>query len=84
LLAWLKEREPRYRDIKRRVDARGGEAATVAATVAAGTTAIGSAPARAAAPSGGATGSSTGDTRVVTPGGRAIPPRPRKKTKRSR
>jgi preprotein translocase subunit SecF len=85
LLAWLKEREPRYRDIKRRVDARGGEAETVAATVAAGATAIGSAPARpAATTSGAATGSSAGDTRVVTPGGRAIPPRPRKKTKRSR
>jgi preprotein translocase subunit SecF len=84
LLAWLKEREPRYRDIKRRIDARGGEAETVAATVAAGATTIGSAPPRAAAASGTAAGSSTGDTRVVTPGGRAIPPRPRKKTKRSR
>jgi preprotein translocase subunit SecF len=85
LLAWLKEREPRYRDIKRRVDARGGEAETVAATVAAGATAIGSAPARpATTTSGAAAGSSAGDTRVVTPGGRAIPPRPRKKTKRSR
>jgi preprotein translocase subunit SecF len=83
LLAWLKEREPRYRDIKRRIDARGGEAETVAATVAAGATAIGSAPARAAATSGAAAGSA-GDGRVVTPGGRAIPPRPRKKTKRSR
>jgi preprotein translocase subunit SecF len=84
MLAWLKEREPRYRDIKRRIDARGGEAETVAATVAAGATAIGSAPARAAANSGAAAGSSAGDTRVVTPGGRAIPPRPRKKTKRNR
>ena len=84
MLAWLKEREPRYRDIKRRIDARGGEAETVAATVAAGATSIGSAPARAAANSGAAAGSSAGDTRVVTPGGRAIPPRPRKKTKRNR
>jgi preprotein translocase subunit SecF len=83
MLAWLKEREPRYRDIKRRIDARGGEAETVAATVAAGATAIGSAPARAAATTGAAAGSA-GDARVVTPGGRAIPPRPRKKTKRSR
>jgi preprotein translocase subunit SecF len=33
MLAWLKEREPRYRDIKRRIDARGGDAAVVAATV---------------------------------------------------
>jgi preprotein translocase subunit SecF len=84
LLAWLKEREPRYRDIKRRIDARGGDAGSVAAAVAAGATAIGSAPARAAASSGAAAGSSAGDARVVTPGGRAIPPRPRKKTKRSR
>ena len=36
LLAWLKEREPRYRDIRRRVDARGGDAAVVAATIALG------------------------------------------------
>jgi preprotein translocase subunit SecF len=84
LLAWLKEREPRYRDIKRRVDARGGEAEVVAAAVVAGATAVGSAPARAPANSGAAARSSAEDTRVVTPGGRAIPPRPRKKTKRSR
>jgi preprotein translocase subunit SecF len=84
LLAWLKEREPRYRDIKRRVDARGGEAEVVAAAVVAGATAVGSAPARAPATSGAAARSSAEDTRVVTPGGRAIPPRPRKKTKRSR
>ncbi|HKX70900.1 MAG TPA: protein translocase subunit SecF, partial [Acidimicrobiales bacterium] len=38
LLAWLKEREPRYRDIKRRVDARGGDSGAVAATVAGGST----------------------------------------------
>jgi hypothetical protein len=30
------------------------------------------------------TAGSAGDSRVVTPGGRAIRPRPRKKTKRSR
>ena len=36
LLAVLKEREPRYRDIKRRIDARGGDAEVVAATVATG------------------------------------------------
>jgi preprotein translocase subunit SecF len=85
LLAWLKEREPRYRDIKRRVDARGGEAEVVAATVMAGATAVGSAPARPAAKTSAAPASrSATDDRVVTPGGRAIPPRPRKKTKRSR
>jgi preprotein translocase subunit SecF len=84
LLAWLKEREPRYRDIKRRVDARGGEAEVVAATVMAGATTVGSAPARPPSSSGAADRSPAGGTRVVTPGGRAIPPRPRKKTKRSR
>ena len=46
LLAWLKEREPRYRDIKRRIDARGGDSEVVAAAVVAGSTAVGSAPAR--------------------------------------
>jgi preprotein translocase subunit SecF len=83
LLAWLKEREPRYRDIKRRIDARGGESDAVAAAVAAGSTAVGSAPSRQPASTGDAA-RSKGDTRVVTPAGRAIPPRPRKKTKRGR
>ncbi|MGH9193082.1 MAG: protein translocase subunit SecF [Acidimicrobiales bacterium] len=82
LLAWLKEREPRYRDIKRRIDARGGEADAVAAAVAAGSTALGSSPSHQPAKAGGAAGTAAGDTRVVTPAGRAIPPRPRKKTKR--
>jgi preprotein translocase subunit SecF len=36
LLALLKEREPRYRDIKRRIDQRGGDAAVVAPPVAPG------------------------------------------------
>ena len=36
LLAVLKEREPRFRDIRRRIDQRGGDAAVVAATVATG------------------------------------------------
>jgi preprotein translocase subunit SecF len=81
LLAWLKEREPRYRDIKRRIDARGGEAAAVAAAVAAGSTVLGSGPSHQPAKTGAAAGTAE-DTRVVTPAGRAIPPRPRKKTKR--
>ena len=84
LLAWLKEREPRYRDIKRRIEARGGESHAVATAVAAGSTAVASAPARQPAKTGGAVGSTADDTRVVTPAGRAIPPRPRKKTKRGR
>src|SRR5262245_26449521 len=84
LLAWLKEREPRYRDIKRRIDARGGEAEVVAAAVAAGATAVGSAPVRQPAKAAAAARPAAGEDRVVTPGGRAIPPRPRKKTKRGR
>ncbi|MGH9230586.1 MAG: protein translocase subunit SecF [Acidimicrobiales bacterium] len=82
MLAWLKEREPRYRDIKRRIDARGGESAAVAAAVTAGPTTTGRGPSHQPAKTGGAASSTAGDTRVVTPAGRAIPPRPRKKTKR--
>ena len=92
LLAVLKEREPRYRDLKRRIDARGGDAAIVAATVArrpAGVTAAG----RPAPAGGGGTGTGqagapaptgAGSTRpgaTLSPSGRAIPPRPRKKTR---
>ncbi|HET6951989.1 MAG TPA: protein translocase subunit SecF [Acidimicrobiales bacterium] len=73
LLAVLKEREPRYRDIRRRVEARGGDAEVVAATVAAGR-----APVSRPAPAGSRPGG------TVAPSGRAIPPRPRKKTKGSR
>jgi preprotein translocase subunit SecF len=97
LLALLKEREPRYRDIKRRVEARGGDADVVAATIA-GTTVRatagpGPAPAggRAKAGAGAARvgASASGDQsddeperpRTVTASGRVIPPRPRKKTK---
>jgi preprotein translocase subunit SecF len=83
MLAWLKEREPRYRDIKRRIDARGGESTAVAAAVAGGSATVGSGPSRQPAPTGGAARPAA-DGRVVTPGGRAIPPRPRKKTKRGR
>jgi preprotein translocase subunit SecF len=88
LLAWLKEREPRYRDIRRRVDARGGDTAVVAATIALGRPPSGRVTERAAAtPSGRAGGDEAGEARVpatVAPSGRAIPPRPRKKSKRSR
>jgi preprotein translocase subunit SecF len=81
MLAWLKEREPRYRDIKRRVDARGGDAAVVAATIALGRPPSGRVV-QAAVPAG-ATGDAGGTAPVtVAPSGRAIPPRPRKKTKR--
>ncbi len=74
LLAVLKEREPRYRDIRRRVEARGGDAEAVASAVATGRVSI---------PRPTTTGTKTG----AAPGnlsGRAIPPRPRKKTKGAR
>jgi preprotein translocase subunit SecF len=74
LLAVLKEREPRYRDIRRRVDARGGDAEAVATAVATGRVSI---------PRPTTTGTKAG----AAPGnlsGRAIPPRPRKKTKGAR
>ena len=83
MLAVLKEREPRYRDIKRRIDERGGDKAAVAATITTGRPP--SARATAAATSAGA-GTSTGRAEsggesVVAPSGRVIPPRPRKKTR---
>ena len=93
LLALLKEREPRYRDIKRRIDQRGGDAAVVAATVATGRPPS----ARATTSSGATTPASTGRTDApgrapsdgeattsVAPSGRVIPPRPRKKTRGNR
>jgi preprotein translocase subunit SecF len=87
LLAWLKEREPRYRDIRRRVDGRGGDAAMVAATIALGRPPSGRVAERAtAAPTGRSGGGDGGEGPVpasVAPSGRAIPPRPRKKSKRS-
>jgi preprotein translocase subunit SecF len=87
LLAWLKEREPRYRDIRRRIEARGGDAAVVAATIALGRPPSGRVAERAAtAPIGRSGGGDGGEDRVpasVAPSGRAIPPRPRKKSKRS-
>jgi preprotein translocase subunit SecF len=92
LLALLKEREPRYRDIKRRIDQRGGDAAVVAATVATGRPPSGRATAAAATASAGATGTgppgrATSDgeaAKTVAPSGRVIPPRPRKKTRGNR
>jgi preprotein translocase subunit SecF len=86
LLALLKEREPRYRDIKRRIEARGGDAEVVAATIAAG----GATPPRAVGrPAAKRTGSGEEGERsapaaTVAPSGRVIPPRPRKKTRGKR
>jgi preprotein translocase subunit SecF len=91
LLALLKEREPRYRDIKRRVDQRGGDAAVVAATVATGRPPSSRAAAGASASAGvgrtdapGRATSDDGAPKTVAPSGRAIPPRPRKKTRGNR
>jgi preprotein translocase subunit SecF len=88
MLAWLKEREPRYRDIKRRIDARGGDAEAVAATIATGrppgraaaTRAAAARPAAATVPAGGERPAAPGASPGASPG-RAIPPRPRKKTR---
>lgn len=96
LLAWLKEREPRYRDIKRRVEARGADESTVlerAAAASAGSSVPGG-PSTPAGPAAGTTRSTTGrgtrgegrddEAPIVTATGRVIPPRPRKKSKTKR
>lgn len=84
MLAWLKEREPRYRDIRRRIDARGGDAEAVAATIATGRPSGRAGAARPAAARPAAATVPAGGERPAPPAaspGRAIPPRPRKKTK---
>jgi preprotein translocase subunit SecF len=88
LLVVLKEREPRYRDLRRRIEARGGDAEVVAATIAhrTTTTPTGRTPVPAGATAGksGTAAAGAGSTRqgaTMSPSGRAIPPRPRKKTK---
>ncbi|HEY8523421.1 MAG TPA: protein translocase subunit SecF [Acidimicrobiales bacterium] len=80
LHAVLKEREPRYRDIKLRVEARGGDAEVQAAIIA-GRDVKAAVAAPAGAKGGSSSGSSGDRPRVVAPSGRAIPPRPRKKTR---
>lgn len=85
LLAVLKEREPRYRDIRRRIVERGGDREVVKATVATGrppsTRAATAAASSAPRPTGG-TGRDGDVVPTVAPSGRVIPPRPRKKTRR--
>jgi len=73
LLALLKEREPRYRDIKRRVEARGGEVVASASGPTPAVTSSGG--------SGRSGGVTNGGDSVVAPSGRVIPARPRKKSK---
>jgi preprotein translocase subunit SecF len=75
LLAVLKEREPRYRDIKRRVEARGGDVAPGAPVTT--STAAGTSGGTGTGRSGGANGGES----TVTSSGRVIPARPRKKSK---
>ena len=86
LLAVLKEREPRFREIRNRVAARGGDRAVVAATIAAGGGRVQMPNRPASAGKGkGKGGGKAGDdepTSVVTPSGRVIPARPRKKSRR--
>jgi preprotein translocase subunit SecF len=82
LLAVLKEREPRYRDLRKRIDARGGDAEIVAATIAhrPGASMAGRPAGKGTATAGtGAAATKPGAT--VAASGRTIPPRPRKKTK---
>jgi preprotein translocase subunit SecF len=76
ILAWLKEREPRYRDVRRRMEARAAKAETTPATVADDEELVEDeieervpATVSAAKP-------------TTTPG--TIPPRPRRKTPRRR
>jgi preprotein translocase subunit SecF len=100
LLAVLKEREPRYRDIKRRIDARGGDQLPGAAIATGADAGSGKGKAPVGAGSGSGSGSGSGGKAPATVGTqvssgnggaapvrtstRVIPPRPRKKDKRSR
>jgi preprotein translocase subunit SecF len=78
VLVSLKEREPRYRDIKRRVDARGGDAEAMAVTVSTGRPPS----TRAVAATQAGTGDDATKGPTIAGSGRTIPPRPRKKAKR--
>jgi preprotein translocase subunit SecF len=83
LLAWLKEREPRYRDVRRRMAARTGRAEPVAAP--AGAPAGEEVPVESGqrepdAVTAGAAATSPGTP--ARPTATVIPPRPRKKTRK--
>jgi preprotein translocase subunit SecF len=82
LLALLKEREPRYRDIRRRIAERGGDSAAIAAAVTTGRPSTRAASGTRAGATSTATGADEGST--VAASGRVIPPRPRKKTGKRR
>ena len=75
LVAWIKEREPKMRELRERVAARGGP--VVGEPVPAVATAAG-----AVAPTRPRTASTDTPTPTTSPSGRTIPPRPRKKGRR--
>jgi len=81
LLALLKEREPRYRDIRDRIAARGGDRDIVAATIAAGGGPVQRPVRTSSGPAEPSEGAAEAPAGTVGPSGRVIPPRPRKKTK---
>jgi len=88
LLAVLKEREPRYRDIRRRIEARqakagddGGRKRRVRVRSEAESSPATAAAARVSASEAASAESDDGRERVVTASGRVIPARPRKKSR---
>jgi preprotein translocase subunit SecF len=83
LLAILKEREPRFRDVRRRVEARGGDVPVVPEPpIAAAGTAMAAPADDAAEPAAVGVLPTPAPGRLPASPGGAIPPRPRKKTRR--
>jgi preprotein translocase subunit SecF len=82
VLAILKEREPRYRDVRKRIEARQASSGTGPIDAPeVDDDIVGVAPAAAATAAGTATATGTRTSPAAAPAG-PIPPRPRKKTKR--
>jgi preprotein translocase subunit SecF len=79
LLVVLKERESRYRDLRRRIEAHGRDATVVPERVSVGATTATPEPVTTSP-----LGAGNGGRAPAPAGGRVIPPRPRKKTKRAR
>jgi preprotein translocase subunit SecF len=81
ILAWLKEREPRYREVRRRIEAREASSApATAVTELSDDDLEPDAVPAGAGPAGGGSGPVTKPPAVAPT--TVIPPRPRKKTKR--
>jgi len=80
LLAWLKEREPRYRDVRRRMEARGSKLGAAAAVAMAAADDVEGDVVEEVQDRVPATVSSSQPP--ARPAAAAIPPRPRKKTRR--